>query len=85
MPAAMPIGVATAVATKTIARLPKIAFESPPAEPGGGVDCVKSVGDSAANPLPTRTIRIQSRNVMPKAIAASDIARLKRLTRSLRR
>ena len=51
MPARMPIGVLMNVATATMTTLPAIAFSSPPAEPGGGVICVKSVGDSAAKPL----------------------------------
>jgi len=81
----MAIGVLTAVATNTIARLPKIALERPPALPGGGVGCVKSVGDSAANPFNTSTPRIHSRNAIPNAMVASDAARLKRLTHSRRR
>ena len=51
MPARMPIGVLMNVATPTMTTLPKIALASPPAEPGGGVICVNSVGDSAAKPL----------------------------------
>ena len=63
--------------------LPKIALASPPAEPGGGVICVNSVGDSAAKPLPNSTPRIQSRKTMPKAIARHrQSARLNRLTSS---
>ena len=37
-------------ASTLITTLPKMALESPPAMPGGGVDWVKSVGDSADTP-----------------------------------
>ncbi len=82
MPARMPIGVLMKVATKTMTTLPKIALASPPADPGGGVVCVNSVGDSAENPFANSTQSIHSRNVMPNAIVPSDISRLKRLTKS---
>ena len=44
------MGVLMNVATNTMTKLPKIALASPPACPGGGVICVKSVGDSASKP-----------------------------------
>ena len=73
------------VAAATMTMLPKMALASPPSEPGGGVICVNSVGDSAAKPLPNRTTRIHSRKIMPKAIAAIDRTRLMRLMRRRRR
>src|SRR5215468_3578868 len=81
----MPIGVLMNVAVSTITTLPKIALASPPADPGGGVLSRKSFGDNAATPFANKTQRIHNRNAIPKAIVASDINRLNRLTRSLRR
>ena len=85
MPARIPIGVATSVATPTISALPTIALARPPADPGGGVVDRNSDGEMAPTPLAKSTTRIQIRNVMPNAIAASDMNRLNRFTRSRRR
>ena len=74
----MPTGVLISVPKPTIIRLPTIALRSPPAEPGGGVSCVNSVGESASNPRTNSTPRIHRRKNMPNAIVASDMARLKR-------
>ena len=76
------MGVLMNVATSTMTTLPKMALARPPAEPGGGVICVNSVGDSAAKPCQNSTPRIHSRKNMPKPIVAIDITRLKRLTSS---
>ena len=51
-------------------------------DPGGGVVCVNSVGESAVKPFQNSTARIQNRNTMPNAIVPRDMARLNRLTRT---
>ena len=72
MPARMPIGVPSNVASVTIASEPKIALASPPISAcGGGVISVKS--DRLMPPTPRRTVstRIQTSQKMPNAIASS--------------
>jgi hypothetical protein len=81
MPAMMPMGVPTKVASATITNEPKIALAMPPASFGGGVISVKVA--SASPPMPWRSVshRIHTSQNTPKAIAASDSARAILLTR----
>src|SRR5437879_6339413 len=72
VPARMPVGVPIRVATRVITTLPKIAFNSPPALPGGGVISLNSAGVIAATPFHSRVHRTRTSHKRPKAVAATD-------------
>src|SRR5271166_1812028 len=72
VPARIPVGVPIKVATKVITTLPKIAFSSPPALPGGGVIWLNSAGVIAANPFHSRVHRTRTSHNRPKAVATTD-------------
>ncbi len=67
----MPVGVPIRVPIKVITTLPKIAFNKPPALPGGGVIWENSAGVIAATPFSsnvhrTRTAKeVQTRSPRP--------------------
>src|SRR5271165_1788823 len=72
VPARMPVGVPIKVATRVITTLPKIAFNSPPALPGGGVIWLNSAGVIAATPFHSRVHRTRTSHKRPKPVAATD-------------
>ena len=75
-PASTPMGVDTSTVKPTIIRLPTMALaRPPPSEPGAGVDWVNMFQSSAAKPLVSSTLRIQSSTNKPSTIAPSDRVR----------
>ena len=80
----MPMGVPMKVATSTIRKEPYIALAMPPGSLGAGVMAVSV--STLRPPMPSRTvsIRIQSSQNTPKAMAAIDRLSISLLT-SLRR
>src|SRR6266852_9186574 len=72
VPARMPVGVPIKVAIRVIITLPKIAFNSPPALPGGGVIWLNSAGVIAAAPFHSRVHRTRTSHKRPKPVAATD-------------
>src|SRR6266478_3196368 len=72
VPARIPVGVPIRVAIRVITTLPKSAFSSPPALPGGGVIWVNSAGVIAAIPFSSRVHRTRTSHKRPKAVAATD-------------
>ncbi len=72
VPARMPVGVPIRVAIRVITTLPKIAFNSPPALPGGGVIWLNNAGVIAATPFHSRVHRTRTSHSRPKAVAATD-------------
>ena len=86
MPARMPIGVPSAVASVTITSEPKMALASPPTSAcGGGVISVSTC--QLRPPTPSRSVsnRIQISQNTPNAIAPSDSVNATALTRLRRR
>src|SRR5271169_6025394 len=80
VPARMPVGVPIRVAIRVITTLPKIAFNSPPALPGGGVIWLNSAGVIAAIPFSSRVHSTRTSHNSPKAVAMTDKAMTKPLT-----
>src|SRR6266852_9699161 len=72
VPARIPVGVPIKVAIRVIITLPKIAFNSPPALPGGGVIWLNSAGVIAATPFHSRVHRTRMSHKRPKAVAATE-------------
>src|SRR6516164_6211512 len=72
VPARMPVGVPIRVAIKVITTLPKIAFNNPPALPGGGVIWLNKAGVIAATPFSSRVHSTRTSHNKPNAVAATD-------------
>jgi len=72
VPARMPVGVPIRVAIRVITTLPKIAFNNPPALPGGGVIWLNNAGVIAANPFQSRVHSTRTSHIKPNAVAATD-------------
>src|SRR6058998_2704136 len=68
----MPVGVPTRVAISVIITLPKIAFNNPPALPGGGVICPNSAGVIAARPFSSSVHSTRTSHNRPNPVAATD-------------
>src|SRR5215813_9365250 len=67
----MPIGVPMTTASTVMIRLPAMAFNRPPAEPGGGVISVNTYSDSPPKPSYSSTDRISTSQPRPNRVAAS--------------
>src|ERR1700730_1177321 len=72
VPARIPVGAPIRVATRVITTLPKIAFNSPPALPGGGVIWLNRAGVIAATPFDSRVHRTRTSHKRPNPVAATD-------------
>jgi hypothetical protein len=70
VPARMPVGVPIKVAIKVITTLPKIAFNNPPALPGGGVIWLNNAGVIAAIPFHSNVHRTRTSHRRPNPVAA---------------
>ena len=72
VPARMPVGVPIRVPVTVIITLPKIAFNKPPALPGGGVIWENSAGVSAVIPFSSNVHRTRTSQSSPNPVAATD-------------